>query len=104
MESDPVLRDADTESDCMTDRAAALDEQKVWTISITRIQDLTINIPINIMLSIANQFSHRMLKHGMFPNARPMDVINEFNVIVLLDIVGVLMKILVKTREKDEYI
>lgn len=30
VETDPVLREADTESDCLTDRAAALDEQKVW--------------------------------------------------------------------------
>ncbi|XP_031620477.1 SPARC-related modular calcium-binding protein 1 isoform X2 [Contarinia nasturtii] len=28
VETDPVLREADTESDCLTDRAAALDEQK----------------------------------------------------------------------------
>lgn len=31
VESDPVLREAETESDCLADRAAALDEQKVWT-------------------------------------------------------------------------
>lgn len=29
VENDPVLREADTESDCLADRAAALDEQKV---------------------------------------------------------------------------
>lgn len=29
VETDPVLREAETESDCMADRAAALDEQKV---------------------------------------------------------------------------
>lgn len=29
METDPVLREADTESDCLSDRANALDEQKV---------------------------------------------------------------------------
>lgn len=29
VETDPVLREAETESDCLADRAAALDEQKV---------------------------------------------------------------------------
>lgn len=29
VENDPVLREADTESDCLADRAAALDEQRV---------------------------------------------------------------------------
>lgn len=33
METDPVLREADTESDCLADRAAALDEQKVCITS-----------------------------------------------------------------------
>lgn len=33
MENDPVLREADTESDCLADRAAALDEQKVKRIA-----------------------------------------------------------------------
>lgn len=28
-DGDPVLRETETESDCLTDRAAALDEQKV---------------------------------------------------------------------------
>lgn len=29
VETDPVLREAETESDCLVDRASALDEQKV---------------------------------------------------------------------------
>lgn len=29
VDSDAVLREAETESDCLSDRAAALDEQKV---------------------------------------------------------------------------
>lgn len=33
VENDPVLREAETESDCLSDRAAALDEQKVRQIN-----------------------------------------------------------------------
>lgn len=87
VDSDAVLREAETESDCLSDRAAALDEQKVSDC-----------LPIFRLSNDSNtDFDFRAVpKQFMCQNVRSMVDINEFNATVRPAIVGVCTKTLAR--------
>lgn len=93
VDSDPVLREPENESDCLADRAVALDEQKAHLVI------LFIRIHFEQHLNAIFFFfyiSRMVVKQAMYQNVQQMDVINGYNAIVLLVTVGVYTKILVK--------
>lgn len=87
-DADPVVRETESDSDCLADRAVALDDQKVSIENISK--DLRNQLSSLITISILNL--RTVPKPYMYQNVLPMDVINEYNVIDLLAIVGVYMK------------
>lgn len=96
VEADPVLREAETESDCQTDRAAALDEQKVCAVRLHCIEVIALKVLIDWLVALFNP--NRMVhRRGMFPSVRLMGAINASNAIVPSAIAGVFMRTLAKT-------
>lgn len=95
VENDLVLREADTESDCLADRAAALDEQKVNN-KLIHMDFCAFHIS-HTYFACFFFVVHRMeRKHGMYPNVHQMVAISVFSAIVPLDIVGACTKTLEK--------
>lgn len=87
-ESDGNLRDNDGESDCLSDRSAALDEQRV-----NKITAISIHTKVYLKMTFCLRPE---LKHYMYQNVQSMVAISECNVTDLQVIAGVYTKILVK--------
>lgn len=87
VDSDAVLREAETESDCLSDRAAALDEQKV------NIFHTHFSLPY---LFDEFQFLRMVPKQFTCQNVQSTDDTSEFNATVRPVIVGVCTRTLEK--------
>lgn len=97
VETDSMLRESDTEWDCLADRAAALDEQKV----INRIRRIdTANMYLWFKKSYANLvcsvYLFSKMEQFMCRSVRQMADMSAHSAIVQSVIAGVLMKIQAK--------